>query len=230
MPTISPVQYHRGLRCASNSQVFSLIQNLFEGALPSWLGKLTNLVKLNLGENHFDGGSIPDALSNITMLASLELSTCNLTGTIPADIGKLGKLSDLLIARNQLRGPIPASLGNLSALSRLDLSTNLLDGSVPATVGSMNSLTYFVIFENSLQGDLKFLSALSNCRKLSVLEIDSNYFTGNLPDYVGNLSSTLQAFIARRNNISGVLPSTVWNLTSLKYLDLSDNQLHSTIS
>ncbi|XP_052137488.1 LRR receptor-like serine/threonine-protein kinase EFR [Oryza glaberrima] len=220
----------QGFAACQQLQVFSLIQNLFEGTLPSWLGKLTNLVKLNLGENHFDGGSIPDALSNITMLASLELSTCNLTGTIPADIGKLGKLSDLLIARNQLRGPIPASLGNLSALSRLDLSTNLLDGSVPSTVGSMNSLTYFVIFENSLQGDLKFLSALSNCRKLSVLEIDSNYFTGNLPDYVGNLSSTLQAFIARRNNISGVLPSTVWNLTSLKYLDLSDNQLHSTIS
>uniref|UniRef100_A0A0E0J5F2 non-specific serine/threonine protein kinase n=1 Tax=Oryza nivara TaxID=4536 RepID=A0A0E0J5F2_ORYNI len=212
----------QGFAACQQLQVFSLIQNLFEGALPSWLGKLTNLVKLNLGENHFDGGSIPDALSNITMLASLELSTCNLTGTIPADIGKLGKLSDLLIARNQLRGPIPASLGNLSALSRLDLSTNLLDGSVPSTVGSMNSLTYF--------GDLKFLSALSNCRKLSVLEINSNYFTGNLPDYVGNLSSTLQAFIARRNNISGVLPSTVWNLTSLKYLDLSDNQLHSTIS
>uniref|UniRef100_A0A0E0RC57 Leucine-rich repeat-containing N-terminal plant-type domain-containing protein n=1 Tax=Oryza rufipogon TaxID=4529 RepID=A0A0E0RC57_ORYRU len=56
----------QGFAACQQLQVFSLIQNLFEGALPSWLGKLTNLVKLNL-ENQVEGwrkgggrGSIAD--------------------------------------------------------------------------------------------------------------------------------------------------------------------------
>nr|ABD36507.1 receptor kinase TRKa [Oryza sativa Indica Group] len=218
-----------GLAACQYLQVLGLPNNLFQGAFPPWLGKLTNLNIVSLGGNQLDAGPIPAALGNLTMLSVLDLASCNLTGPIPADIRHLGQLSELHLSMNQLTGPIPASIGNLSALSYLLLMGNMLDGLVPATVGNMNSLRGLNIAENHLQGDLEFLSTVSNCRKLSFLRVDSNYFTGNLPDYVGNLSSTLQSFVVAGNKLGGEIPSTISNLTGLMVLALSDNQFHSTI-
>nr|AEM43043.1 leucine-rich repeat receptor kinase-type protein [Oryza minuta] len=210
-------------------QVIALPYNLFEGVLPPWLGKLTSLNTISLGGNNLDAGPIPTELSNLTMLAVLDLTTCNLTGNIPADIGHLGQLSWLHLARNQLTGPIPASLGNLSSLAILLLKGNLLDGSLPATVDSMNSLTAVDVTENNLHGDLNFLSTVSNCRKLSTLQMDFNYVTGSLPDYVGNLSSQLKWFTLSNNKLTGTLPATISNLTGLEVIDLSHNQLRNAI-
>ncbi|XP_052134610.1 probable LRR receptor-like serine/threonine-protein kinase At3g47570 [Oryza glaberrima] len=218
-----------GLAACRHLKVFSLLDNLFEGPFPSWLGKLTKLNVISLGENLLVVGPIRDALSNLTMLNFLDLAMCNLTGAIPADLGQIGHLSVLRLSTNQLTGPIPASLGNLSALSVLLLDDNHLDGLLPTTIGNMNLLTELIISENGLQGDLNFLSAVSNCRKLSVLCINSNRFTGILPDYLGNLSSTLESFLASRIKLSGKLPATISNLTGLKLLDLSENQLFSAL-
>ncbi|BAF28861.2 Os11g0692300 [Oryza sativa Japonica Group] len=218
-----------GLAACPYLQVIAMPYNLFEGVLPPWLGRLTNLDAISLGGNNFDAGPIPTELSNLTMLTVLDLTTCNLTGNIPADIGHLGQLSWLHLAMNQLTGPIPASLGNLSSLAILLLKGNLLDGSLPSTVDSMNSLTAVDVTENNLHGDLNFLSTVSNCRKLSTLQMDLNYITGILPDYVGNLSSQLKWFTLSNNKLTGTLPATISNLTALEVIDLSHNQLRNAI-
>uniref|UniRef100_A0A0E0J5F3 non-specific serine/threonine protein kinase n=1 Tax=Oryza nivara TaxID=4536 RepID=A0A0E0J5F3_ORYNI len=218
-----------GLAACPYLQVIAMPYNLFEGVLPPWLGRLTNLDAISLGGNNFDAGPIPTELSNLTMLTVLDLTTCNLPGNIPADIGHLGQLSWLHLAMNQLTGPIPASLGNLSSLAILLLKGNLLDGSLPSTVDSMNSLTAVDVTENNLHGDLNFLSTVSNCRKLSTVQMDLNYITGILPDYVGNLSSQLKWFTLSNNKLTGTLPATISNLTALEVIDLSHNQLRNAI-
>ncbi|KAL5217974.1 hypothetical protein ABZP36_018658 [Zizania latifolia] len=222
-------QIPQGFANCPHFRVFSLLDNLFEGALPPWLGRSTNLAKLNLGGNRIDAGPILPALMNHTMLTSLDLNSCNLTGGIPAEIGLLGQLSELHLAMNQLTGPIPASLGNLSAVLHLDLSANQLDGSVPATVGDINSLEAFIIWGNQLQGDLEFLSTLSNCTRLSILQIGENNFTGELTAHVVNLPRTLRVFVGSGNKVSGGLPPTISNITSLEILDFGENQLHGAI-
>nr|AAX96570.1 Leucine Rich Repeat, putative [Oryza sativa Japonica Group]ABA95464.1 Leucine Rich Repeat family protein [Oryza sativa Japonica Group] len=218
-----------GLTACPYLQVIAMPYNLFEGVLPPWLGRLTNLDAISLGGNNFDAGPIPTKLSNLTMLTVLDLTTCNLTGNIPTDIGHLGQLSWLHLAMNQLTGPIPASLGNLSSLAILLLKGNLLDGSLLSTVDSMNSLTAVDVTKNNLHGDLNFLSTVSNCRKLSTLQMDLNYITGILPDYVGNLSSQLKWFTLSNNKLTGTLPATISNLTALEVIDLSHNQLRNAI-
>ncbi|XP_037419442.1 probable LRR receptor-like serine/threonine-protein kinase At3g47570 [Triticum dicoccoides] len=204
----------------------SLFTNSFHDVVPTWLGRLTRLKILTLGGNTLSG-PIPVDISNITGLEVLDISSCKLTGVIPSELGQLSKLSYLHLAQNELIGPLPASLGNLSSLGLLLLDSNFLFGSLQETIGKINSLASLGIADNNFQGDLNFLSTLSNCQRLYM---SKNYFTGTLlANHVGNMSTELQTFIADGNMISGGLPATVSNLTSLNVLDLSSNQLHGTI-
>lgn len=168
-------------------------------------------------------------LSNLTRLVVLELAFCNLTGDIPQGLIELRKLSRLHLSHNQLTGPFPAFIGNLSELSFLVLESNSLTGSVPTTVGNSRSLNIFSIGWNFLHGGLDFLPILSNCRQLQALDISVSFFTGNLPDYLGNFSSKLSLFLAFDNELTGNLPASLSNLSSLSLLDLSYNQISSLI-
>uniref|UniRef100_A0ACD6AIS3 Uncharacterized protein n=1 Tax=Avena sativa TaxID=4498 RepID=A0ACD6AIS3_AVESA len=190
----------------------------------AWLDNLGNL-----GGNTLSG-PIPAAISNITGLNVLDISSCKLTGVIPSELGQMVQLTYLHLASNQLIGPIPASLGNLSRLGLLVLESNLLFGSVQATIGTINSLVFLSIADNNFQGDLNFLTTLSNSQSLSLLDISTNYFTGSLlSSHVGNMSTELQTFNAHGNKISGGLPTALSNLTSVTSLDLSANRLHGAI-
>ncbi|KAM3297785.1 hypothetical protein ACQJBY_039643 [Aegilops geniculata] len=155
----------------------------------------------------------------------LDLYSSNLKGEIPPEIGLLHQLSHLGLANNQLAGSIPASLGNLSRLYSLYLQRNLLSGLVPAALGNIPTLSRLILIGNNLEGNLDFLSSLSNCRQLQYLVIWGNFFTGAIPDHVGNLSTRLILFDAANNKITGRLPPTMSNLTSLEWLDLSTNLL-----
>ncbi|TKW01490.1 hypothetical protein SEVIR_8G184700v4 [Setaria viridis] len=133
------------------------------------------------------------------------------------------KLSYLQIIDSMLTGPIPSSLGNLSELSFLDLQRNQLSGSVPTTLGNIPALNVLALSDNKLEGNLEFFLSLSNCRLLRILDIANNAFTGRLLDHVGNLSTQLRTFTASHNKLTGKLPSTLSNLSSLSWLSLPNN-------
>ncbi|GJN19558.1 hypothetical protein PR202_gb06847 [Eleusine coracana subsp. coracana] len=62
-----------------------------------------------------------------------ELSTWNqLTGTIPQNISDLQKLESLDLSMNELSGEIPSSLSDLTSLGYLNLSYNNLSGRIPS--------------------------------------------------------------------------------------------------
>ncbi|CAI7778606.1 unnamed protein product [Closterium sp. NIES-53] len=65
------------------------------------------------------GGSIPDSISLLTSLTSLDVSGCELNGPIPAGIGNLTSLKYLALSANKLTKSIPAGFGNLISLTYL---------------------------------------------------------------------------------------------------------------
>ncbi|KAE9463962.1 hypothetical protein C3L33_04110, partial [Rhododendron williamsianum] len=87
---------------------------------------------MDLSDNNFTG-RIPEELTSLVGLISLNMSRNHLSGVIPKKIGSMGLLGALDLSRNQLIGEIPPSISNLTFLSYLDLSFNNLSGRIPSS-------------------------------------------------------------------------------------------------
>ncbi|XP_077242774.1 receptor-like protein 4 [Tasmannia lanceolata] len=99
---------------------------------------------INIGKWVIDGlgldnqglkGFLPDDISRLRHLQSINLSVNNIHGVIPFSLGTIAGLETLDLSYNLLSGSIPESLGQLTSLQRLDLNGNFLSGRVPATLG-----------------------------------------------------------------------------------------------
>ncbi|KAF2286510.1 hypothetical protein GH714_017458 [Hevea brasiliensis] len=180
-------------------------QNLC-GYIPSELGNLVYLRRLNLHNNNFYG-SIPAELFNATALHSLILYGNNLSGPLPLSICNLPRLQNLDLANNSLSGPLPEDLNNCNQLQRLILARNKFSGEIPAGIWpELDNLVQLDLssneFNGSIPNDLGELKSLSNTLNLSF-----NQLSGRIPKSLGNLPVTV-SFDLRNNNLTGEIPQT----------------------
>lgn len=85
-------------------------------------------------------GEIPEGITNLSTLVTLNLSSNQLS----ENIGILKQLESLDLSHNHLSGRIPPSMTSMTSLSHLDLSCNNLSRPIPSTnqFGSFNNLSY----------------------------------------------------------------------------------------
>ena len=213
----------------SNLKRLDFRANNLTGTIPSELGDLGSLQQLNLRANNLTG-TIPSELGKLDSLLDLFLSINELTGTIPSELGKLDSLLDLFLSRNDLTGTIPSELGNLSNLEQLDFRLNNLTGTIPSELGNLGSLRVLGLDQNQLTGTIP--SELGNLGSLLgslwVLSLDQNQLTGTIPSELGGLGN-LQSLLLSQNQLTGTIPSELGNLGSLLELSLNQNQLSGTI-
>ncbi|KAB2010476.1 hypothetical protein ES319_D10G240600v1 [Gossypium barbadense] len=217
------------LNNCSSMQNINLILNSLTGKIPFGSSDyhMKNLTMLTLAANYLSGG-IPSSLANLSSLDFLELS-----GEIAPEIGFLfPKLEILYIGGNQFTGKIPRSLANISSLDQLDINSNGFCGPVPENLGKLQNLTLLAIDYNHLgsgkDGDLDFVSSLTNCSGLKLLAIHNNRLGGVLPDSVANLSTQIEILFMGENRISGNIQG-IGNLVKLTQLDLGGNLLTGKI-
>ncbi|TVU25303.1 hypothetical protein EJB05_27795, partial [Eragrostis curvula] len=82
--------------------------NGLNGSIPTTLGKLNNLVNLDLEDNLLSG-TIPAWLGANTQ-RNIRLHGNNMTGSISSSLGNLTNLVNFELQKNLLSGPIPAFL------------------------------------------------------------------------------------------------------------------------
>ncbi|XP_023756386.1 receptor protein kinase-like protein ZAR1 [Lactuca sativa] len=208
----TPCQW-TGVTCANISGVsgprvvgLSLAGKNLRGYIPSELGNLVYLRRLNLHGNNFYG-SIPDPIFNATSLHSIFLYDNNLTGRLPSSICNPPRLQNVDLSHNLLSGTIQKFLGNCRQLQRLVLAGNKLSGEIPSGIfPELANLVQLDISSNSLNGSVPF--DIGQLKSLSgTLNLSFNRFTGKLPESLGDLPLTV-SFDLRDNNFTGEIPQT----------------------
>ena len=205
-------------------QVLDLSYNNLAGSIPSQIGKLSQLINLDLGFNDRISGTIPLQLFELSKLNQLHLHSNSLWGYIPSAIGKLAHLTKVRFDENKLIGTIPTTIGTLSALDLLDFSDNALHGKIPIEMGLLRHLTRLNLATNQLRGTIPL--QLTKLTDLAFLTLRKNKITGTIPTQVGEMTRLTYLSIAS-NDLSGRIPSQLGKLTHLKYLFAGGNNLEN---
>lgn len=180
-------------------------------ALPvsEWYGIRTDedglVIGISLQFNNLTG-SIPEGLSGLERLSTLDLYYNNLTGSIPAEIGSISNLHLIYLNDNEFSGSIPPELSNLINLEYLELSKNQLTGNIPSELRNLQKLYRLSLFDNRLSGSIPAeLGELSN---LEELYLYNNDLTGSIPAELASLSK-LKICVLWGNKLSGRVPQAI---------------------
>ena len=202
--TERPIREWHGVTNDASGRVYGLVLewNGLTGEIPKELGSLSNLQRLEFGNNKLSG-EIPTELGNLGNLEILLLGSNLLTGEIPMELGSLSNLKVLGLGNNQLTGEIPKELGDLSNLETLVISFSQLTGEIPKELGNLSNLEILILWVNRLTGEIPtVLGSLSNLR---TLDLRGNQLTGEIPTELGNLSN-LNTLLLFGNQLSGCIP------------------------
>jgi hypothetical protein len=186
-------------------------------SLPSQIGDLPNLTKLNLKYNELT--TLPPQIENLHALTNLYLYSNRIT-TLPPQIENLHALTELDLGDNQLN-TLPPQIWNLHALTKLNLSSNRLN-TLPSQIGNLHALTNLNLSSNRLD---TLPSQIGNLHALTNLDLYSNRIN-TLPQEIENLHALTELDLGE--NRLTTLPQEIENLhalTELHLLHLNDNRL-----
>uniref|UniRef100_A0A1J3JWM3 non-specific serine/threonine protein kinase n=1 Tax=Noccaea caerulescens TaxID=107243 RepID=A0A1J3JWM3_NOCCA len=204
-----------------NLEILDISVNFLTGEFPNWIGNLTRLVSLGLGNNHYEEGEIPNSIGGLKKLTWLYLARSNLTGHIPHSIFDLHALETFDVARNAIAGDFPPLITRLANLTKIELYDNRLTGKIPPEIINLTRLREFDVSKNQLVGALP--REIGNLRDLSVFHCYENNFTGEFPSSLGELRF-LTSLSIYRNNFSGEFPVNVGRFSPLDTVDISENK------
>ncbi|XP_074332333.1 receptor-like protein 7 [Apium graveolens] len=198
----------------------------------SSLFSLNHLRSLNLADNHFNYSLIPSKIASLSRLSRLNLSSSVFSGQIPSEILKLSSLTSLDLSFNvgfssqenllklETRN-FRSLVGNLTNLIQLNLSMVNITSMVPASLNNLFFLSSLGLRGCGLYGEIPVgIFLLPN---IQVLDVGRNRkLSGHLPE---NFDSSLKLEELRLDytDVSGSIPATVSNMTTLTALDLSRN-------
>ncbi|OXB66606.1 hypothetical protein ASZ78_013865 [Callipepla squamata] len=198
-------------------------------SLPSALGQLENLQKLDVSNNDFPLfatcnasrnklKSIPEELLQLSHLKSLLLQHNELSH-LPEGFGRLVSLEELDLSNNHLTD-IPTSFALLVNLVRLDLAGNQLKN-LPADISAMKSLRQLDCSKNYLE---TVPSELASMASLELLYLRKNKLH-SLPEFPS--CKLLKELHAGENQIEILNAENLKHLNSLSVLELRDNKIKS---
>jgi Leucine-rich repeat (LRR) protein len=225
----------------------SLHYNKFSGSVPETLLQNLAIRYLDLGFNHF-WGTIPTALAHLPDIEYVGLFFNHLHGTIPDVFHNMSNLEAININYNYLSGALPSSLAMLPNLRYLDVSYNKLSGRVDAAMDPavQTNLDYVVLSGNEFTG--VFPSVLLRLPAIGALQLSYNCFSGTLPNAICS-SETLWglglsclscsrrcstrlvdwAYTLVDKPVHGTIPSCIFSMSNMEYIDLSHNYLTGTL-
>ncbi|XP_072972903.1 receptor-like protein EIX1 [Typha angustifolia] len=201
---------------------------------PSLLA-LNHLTRLDLSNNNFSDISIPEFIASFNNLTHLNLSNSEFGGKIPHQLGNLSKLRSLDLSWSYFIGIVPPQLGNLSRLRYLSLNWAFNDTSTPNTdnlewISQLASLKYLDLGKINITNAVNWLHIVNRLQSIRVLLMSSSSLP-SIPNHLSYVNFTGLTTLDLSNNwqFNTTLPSWLWNLTNLSYLNLENSEFHGKI-
>lgn len=223
--------------------------NNFSGSIPS-LSKSKNLTQIILSHNNLTSQINSTQWEYLSSLLILDLRFNLLEGNIPSSLFTLPSIQKLLLSNNQFSGQVRGSFNATShMLNTLDLSNNNMRGELPMSMWELQGLKYLSLSFNNFSGSFR-INLVQQLRNLSYLDLSYNSFSIDATNTTSQESSfpdlttlklaschltILPKFLAEQqklrfldlsdNQIQGKIPTWIWELQNLLYLNLSSNFL-----
>ncbi|KAM0826742.1 hypothetical protein ACQ4PT_068671 [Festuca glaucescens] len=173
-------------------------------AIPESIGKMGNLMHLDLSYCSSIHGRLPRSFVDLKEFVNLNLSHCYHVDGIPDVLCGLTKLQHLNLSRPRLSKPclreLPEVIGNLKELRYLNLS------------GCMNSLS-----NSAVDGFIKCICTISN---LEHLDLSCNEFGWTIPECIGSLRKLHTLNLSHCHHLYE-LPESMVKLGNLKVLNVT---------
>ncbi|PKI31323.1 hypothetical protein CRG98_048286 [Punica granatum] len=170
------------------------------------------------------GPNFPNWLKKQDELVTVVLNNAQISGEIPNWFLELNlQLDKFDVAYNQLSGSPPTSLVFTSS-ANVALSSNLYEGPLP--LWSPN-VTQVYLDNNRFSGPIP-PDIGDKMPLLTDLDISQNSLTGRIPLSIGNLS-TLTSLVISNNYLTGEIPGFWSNIPFLYEFVMSNNSLSGTI-
>ncbi|XP_021802759.1 receptor-like protein 12 [Prunus avium] len=112
-------------------------------------------------------------------------------------------------------------MGDLKMLSRIDVSSCNFTGSIPRSMENLTQLVSVDLSWNKFNGSIPFFSMAKN---LTLINLSSNLLTGQINSSHWENLTNLVNLDLRFNLLNGTIPPSLFSLSPLQKLQLSNNQ------
>ncbi|KAL0800297.1 hypothetical protein Bca101_055472 [Brassica carinata] len=134
-------------------------------------------------------------------------------------------ITHFILKTFSLPGRLPPELSKLQYLESIDLCLNYLYGSIPMEWASLPYLTSIELYASGLREPIP--DSIFRLENLIDLRISDT--TAGLGQFPHIISKNLKFLVLRNLNLTGPIPTTIWDLPNLMTLDLSFNRLTGEI-
>ncbi|KAF5464162.1 hypothetical protein F2P56_014258 [Juglans regia] len=207
-------------------EVIDLSYNKLNGSFPNWLlENNTRLKGLDLRDNFFVG-HLHFQLQQHTYISRMDVSNNHMEGKLQENIGKMcPNLIYLILSHNSFEGNLPSSIGDMTILETLDLSFNEFSGEIPRELArNWSRITSLNLGYNSFHGEI----LLEQLKLTSTSDLSGNQFTSILP-MLNSTYSYLSYLDISHNDISSTIPKGLGNIADLKTLLMANNSFYGQI-